>query len=114
MVKGKIVLAAFPFTDLSSSKVRPALCLSERISSHNHIVLAFISSKVGKDPVETDMVLDSESVWFTSSGLKVKAVLKLHKLVTTEQKYIRLSLGRLPEKVMNEVDAKLKRLFQLK
>lgn len=49
MVKGTIVLAPFPFTDLSSSKVRPALCLSDKVGSHKHIVLAFISSKVGKD-----------------------------------------------------------------
>lgn len=113
MVKGTIVLAPFPFTDLSSSKVRPALCLSESVGSHNQIVLAFISSKVGKDPVETDIILDSESGWFPTSGLKVKSVLKLHKLVTTEQDYIRLKLGRLPESVMEEVDEKLMMLFSL-
>lgn len=113
MVKGTIVLAPFPFTDSSSSKVRPALCLSERIGSHNQIVLAFISSKVGKDVVETDIVLDSESGWFTKSGLKVKSVLKLHKLVTMEQDYIKLKLGQLPETMMKEVDAKLKLLFGL-
>ena len=45
--------------------------------------------------------------------MKVKSVLKLHKLVTTEQDYIRLKLGRLPESVMKEVDEKLKLLFGL-
>jgi len=42
-VKGKIVLIPFPFTDLTSTKLRPALVLTE---GEKDCVVAFISSKV--------------------------------------------------------------------
>ena len=31
MLKGKIVLVPFPFDDLSATKVRPAVCLTDSI-----------------------------------------------------------------------------------
>ena len=44
MTKYKVVLVPFPFDDLSSAKVRPAVCLSELIGPHDHLILAFITS----------------------------------------------------------------------
>jgi len=44
MTKHKVVLVSFPFDDLSSTKVRPAVCLTDLIGPHEHIILAFITS----------------------------------------------------------------------
>jgi len=33
MTKGKVVLVPFPFDDLSATKVRPAVCLTNPIES---------------------------------------------------------------------------------
>jgi mRNA interferase MazF len=41
-VRNRVVLVPFPFDDLTSTKVRPAVCLNEEIGSHRHVVLAFI------------------------------------------------------------------------
>jgi mRNA interferase MazF len=35
-MKGKIVLIQFPLDDLSSSKVRPAYCLTNQIGGYQH------------------------------------------------------------------------------
>jgi mRNA interferase MazF len=32
MTRGKVVLVAFPFDDLTTDKVRPAICLTDPIS----------------------------------------------------------------------------------
>lgn len=42
-MKGKIVLIPFPFTDLTSAKLRPALVL---IAGEKDCVVAFISSRM--------------------------------------------------------------------
>ena len=44
--KFSIVLVSFPFEDFKTQKVRPALCLTEPIGDHEHVVLAFISSRI--------------------------------------------------------------------
>jgi mRNA interferase MazF len=56
MMRFKIVLMPFPFDDLSSSKVRPAVCLTDPIGEHEHVVLAFITSRVPAEPLTSDLV----------------------------------------------------------
>ena len=63
-MKYKIVLVPFPFDDLSSSKVRPAVCLTDEIQPHGHIVLAFITNNVSANPSDTDFTIDSQDADF--------------------------------------------------
>ncbi|MEM3464070.1 MAG: type II toxin-antitoxin system PemK/MazF family toxin, partial [Candidatus Bathyarchaeia archaeon] len=42
-MKGKIVLIPFPFTDLTRTKLRPALVLFE---GEKDVIVAFISSRI--------------------------------------------------------------------
>lgn len=58
MTKHKVVLVPFPFDDLSASKVRPAVCLTDPVGSHRHVVLAFITSQIPIYLLESDFVLD--------------------------------------------------------
>ena len=44
--KGKVVLVPFPFDDLSSIKVGPAVCLTNPMGQYNHIILAVITTKI--------------------------------------------------------------------
>lgn len=34
MLRGKVVLVSFPFDDFSTTKVRPAICLTKPIGTH--------------------------------------------------------------------------------
>ena len=57
MMKGKVVLVPFPFDDLSTTKVRPAVCLTDPVGTHRHVIMAFISSRMSIDQLETDPIL---------------------------------------------------------
>ncbi len=61
MIKNSIVLVPFPFDDFSASKVRPALCLTSEIGKNSHIIIAFISSKIPEDLIESDLLLKKYS-----------------------------------------------------
>ena len=77
MTKGRVVLVPFPFDDLTASKVRPAVCLTEPIGWHRHIVMAFISSPIVTTPTTTDVVLDPRRTDFAATGVRVASVLRL-------------------------------------
>jgi mRNA interferase MazF len=89
MTKGKIVLVPFPFDDLSATKVRPAVCLTEPMGPHRHVVLAFITSRTPAALLDTDLVLDASHTDFTSTGLRVSFTLQLHRLMTATTSLIR-------------------------
>ncbi|BAZ84975.1 hypothetical protein [Dolichospermum compactum] len=69
-MKGKVVLIQFPFDDLSSSKVRPAYCLTDVIGIYQHIIFALITSRIPQAPLNTDIILQPEHPDFLNSGLR--------------------------------------------
>jgi len=68
MTKGKVVLVPFPFDDLSDAKVRPAVCLTDPVGSHRHVILAFITSRIPADLMETDIVWIPASLILSPRG----------------------------------------------
>lgn len=113
MTKYKVVLVPFPFDDLSSSKVRPAVCLTDPIGPHHHVILAFITSRVPLDLLATDLVLDSDAPDFAETGLRISSTLRLHRLMTATTTLFRRELGQLPLKTQPEVNRRLRELFGL-
>lgn len=113
MTKYKVVLVPFPFDDLSSSKVRPAVCLTEPVGPYRHVILAFITSRVSEQPLATDLVLESDDPDFASTGLRVSSTLRLHRLMTATTTLIRRELGQLSSRLQAQVDSRLRKLFGL-
>jgi mRNA interferase MazF len=113
MVKGKIVLVQFPFDDFSSSKVRPAVCLSEPVGNYRHVVLAFITSKIPPDLLETDLVVDNNHVDFKATGLAVTSTIRLHRLMTVTTSMIKRELGKIPETMDSKINHRLRKIFNL-
>lgn len=111
MTKGRIVLVPFPFDDMTASKVRPAVCLTDPIGRHRQVVVAFVSSQMPVDLATTDVVLDPQREDFGATGLRVVSVLRLHRLVTLTTGLIRRELGQLSPAWQDEVALKLAVLF---
>jgi len=114
MTKYNVVLVPFPFDDLSSSKVRPAVCLTDPIGPHRHVILAFITSRVAASPLATDLVIDQSDVDFASTGLRVSSTLQLHRLMTATTALIQRELGILSPTMQTQVSDRLRKLFDLK
>jgi mRNA interferase MazF len=108
-----VVLVPFPFDDLSSTKVRPAVCLTEPLGPHRHVVLAFITSQIPSKPLGTDLVLDSRAPGFAATGLRVSSILQLHRLMTVSTTLIRRQLGHLSPGLQRNVAEGLRSLFGL-
>lgn len=105
------MLVPFPFDDLSASKVRPAVCLTEPIGAHRHVVPAFVTSVVPPaDAQPTDVLLDPDGR-AEGSGLKKTSVLRLHRPMTVSTSVLRRELGSLSPALQAEVSAKLRKLF---
>lgn len=112
-MKHKIVLVPFPFDDLRGIKVRPAVCLTDKITGYNHIVIAFITSQISKATEPSDLLIRNSDDNFIATGLKVSSAIRLHRLVTVPTKIIKRQLGDLPDDYHLALDTKLKTLFDL-
>jgi mRNA interferase MazF len=113
-MKYKVVLVPFPFDDLTSTKVRPAVCLTEQVSQYKHVILGFITSRIADEPLATDIVFKETDKDFSLTGLRVSSTLQLHRVMAVGSSMIVRELGTLPESAQKEVENKLRILFGIK
>ena len=86
---GEVVLIPFPFSDLSQSKVRPAVCLAD--AGRGDWILCQITSVPYGDPVAVPLATAD----FASGGLLVASVARPGKLFTANSAIMVRSVGRL-------------------
>ena len=93
----------FPFTDLSAIKQRPALVISpDRLNdARPDLVVVAITSQIPAALGEDEMRLaDAE---LGACGLPKPSIVKLGKIFTIHQGLIRKRLGRLSQRMLNEI-----------
>ncbi len=105
MKKGYVVLIKFPFTDLSGSKLRPALVLFE---SGNDVIVAFITSILS-----VKIIGDVSLVKSDRNGLKKDSVLRLSKLATLRKDLIAGRIGSFTDVELLEVNNGLREMLQI-
>ena len=103
---GTVVSLPFPFSDLSSSKVRPALILAQ--ASPEDRILCQISSHAYRDPQAVELGKNA----FASGGLQVTSYARPGKLFTAHQSLVLREEGRLKDEVLAAVQKQVIRLFQ--
>ena len=110
-IKYKIVLVPFPFDDLNLQKVRPAICLTEAVGKFEHVIVAYITSRIPGDAEKCDVIIESTSLGFDKTGLILTSVIRLHRVMTIPSNIIKREIGHLPDQLKIEVTTKLRRLF---
>ena len=113
MKVGEIYLAAFPFSDKATEKLRPVLLLAGPIGPHSEVLVAYISSVVPAQQLASDLQLDPTQADGKSTQLKVLSVLRLHKLATIHARLMRRRLGQLSPPLRAEAEEKLRTLLEL-
>ena len=110
--RGNVVLARFPFTDLTGTSPRPAVIVSQG-QLGDDIVLVAISSVVRGTLAPTDYTVEYNHPEFNSTGLRVTSVIRMHKLATVERSVIIRRLGSLGPQLQAEVDRLLREVLAL-
>ena len=105
MTKGDIVLITFTFTDLSTSKLRPAVVITE---TKLDITVCFITTQhQWQEP--TDVQLLPGPI----NGLKKQSLIRTGKIATLDKTLAKGLLGKLITTEIVELNNKLKILLQL-
>lgn len=100
-VKGDVVVAPFPFSDLSTSKKRPAVVVAALTG--DDVVLCQITSKTITD----NYAISVRDADFTSGGLRQPSNIRPNRLFTAEGKIILYRAGVLSTQKMQEVVTKI-------
>lgn len=105
MAKGDIVLITFPFTDLTGSKLRPAVILTDTTID---LTVCFITTQL-----EWQEITDVQIVPTLFNGLKKQSLIRVSKIATLDKTLAKGLLGRLTSSELSDLNDKLKTLLQL-
>ena len=106
----EIYLANFPFGGSARMKLRPVLLLTGPVGGVPEVVVAYIASVMPSPMLPSDLVLDPVTAEHSSTNLKTKSVVRLHKLATIRWRSVARHLGALSPSTSVEVDDKLRTL----
>ena len=106
----EIVLVPFPYSDLSSSKRRPVLIISNNNYNKNYpdILVVVITSNLFKDEYSVELHNDDLELGM----LPEPSIIKCHKLFTIEQSQVLKRFSIINEKKFDEVILFLNKLVQ--
>ena len=97
-----IVLLSFPFSDLRSSKVRPAIVLSK--NSYNHK-----SEDIIAVPLTTNIQLRDYAILLTNEGLEqgrliADSKIKVDRIFSVEKKLVKMTIGKIKKEVQTKIN----------
>jgi mRNA interferase MazF len=110
MKRGDVVLLDYPYTDGSSSKVRPALIVQNDRDNQrlNNTIVALVTKNVSRIHQPTQFLIDIATPDGQQSGLNHDSAVACSNLFTVAQSMVRRVIGNLPASVMAQIDIRLK------
>ncbi|MBL7065625.1 MAG: type II toxin-antitoxin system PemK/MazF family toxin [Anaerolineae bacterium] len=108
--RGDVVLVPFPFSDLSTTKVRPAVIVSSTLyhSTEPDLLLAALTSRVAAATGPFDYVLND----WRAAGLRYPSALK-PVLFTLDPAHVVYRIGALTSADLAQIDRRLRRALAL-
>lgn len=107
----EIWLVRFPFSDLTSTKLRPALVL---VTHREEFIILGIFSKVPEGELyDTWVLMSDEHPEFSQTGLKKTSLIRADKIATVNDLVFQKKLGILPCDIQLLVQQALKKSLNL-
>ena len=115
MNRGDVVVVPFPFQDKPGEKVRPALVIQSDAENQRlaNTILAMITGNLQDAGEPTAVLVDPKTAEGVGSGLNGPSLVKCINLATVRQRRVLQVIGRLPDALMQQVDAALKSALNL-
>jgi mRNA interferase MazF len=107
MKRFDIALVQYPFDELSGSKLRPGLCLTDAIGSRKYVVVAYITSQLSTTLLPSEFIIQDSHQDFNQTGLRASSMIQLQRLFSTPEDLILRKLGSLSESLQGEIKSKL-------
>ena len=109
--RGELWLVRFPFTDLTSTKPRPALVVA--VHREDAIVLGIFSRVPAGTLRRSWVLMEDKHPAFPQTGLKKTSLLKAEKIAVVHESVFQKRLGRLAPDVVAQVQEALKQALLL-
>ena len=107
---GEIVLISFPFTNLTDSKIRPALVINEK---KDDIIIIGIFSKIPEVIEDSWLQIEKNQPWFAQTGLKKTSVIKTEKIAVIHKSIVKNKIGKLPDEIFGSVKEKIRKTLNI-
>ncbi len=103
-VRGAVILVPFPFTDLTTTKRRPAVILSTtaQIAGTADVVIAQVTGNVQRGAIGDYLILD-----WAQAGLRMASVVR-PKLATIHTSLILRHLGKVTDRDLAGIEASVR------
>jgi mRNA interferase MazF len=98
-----VLLARFPFTDLTSTKLRPVVVLAPVPGPHDDYLVVFVSTQVQHAVDGVDILLGPTDAGFSEAGFKTTSVVRIGKIAALARAVLVGRLGVLPANVFRSV-----------
>jgi mRNA interferase MazF len=112
--KWDVVLLSFPFTDLSATKVRPAVVVSPDTynkTSQDAVVILITTNTSRRSAF--DLLLEKSHPEFLQTGLRFDSAIRTDKIFTLNKRLLVRSLGRFGPQLKANVEKQLRLFLQL-
>jgi len=114
MKKWDVVLLSYPFTDLSATKVRPALVISpDAYNQHGQdAVFVLITTNTNRQSA-FDVVVTRAHPDFGTTGLRFDSAIRVDKIFTLRQTLVQRTLGSAGAQLKGEMEKQLRVFLEL-
>jgi mRNA interferase MazF len=106
LTKGEIILYPFPYTNLSNTKLRPCLVLSNEMNQ-DVLLCQITSQRIQSDEFSIELNKDETE----KGSLLINSFIRCNMLFTADTKYMKKVLCKISSKKYNSVYEKIRELI---